>query len=488
MTERLLATRVFSKSDQCRFAAFSGDSNPMHMDAVFARRTQAGAPAVHGMHLLLWALDCLAAEASLDTPGAIKARFQSFVTVGDSAELRLLALDTKRCRLLISVRGTPSAHLTLDFAGTQGTADQERPERTTAPQSPPAHPLDCSFEDMSAGSGSLLFATDDSKAWELFPSAAKWIGPNRVAAIGATSCLVGMVRPGLHSIYASLALNLLPATGGKGALDYHVASADERFRLLRLDIEANGVAGRVECMARTPPVAQESMHSLALLVGSSEFRGATALVVGGSRGLGELTAKLIAAGGGNVIVTYHCGRQDADRVVSEITAAGGRASCLQYDARLAAQPQLEGLVDVPTHLYYFATPVIYRAQAEPYNTSRLRDFLDFYVDGFWNLIQHLRSRNAALRSFYPSTVFVEAPPRHMLEYAMAKSAGELLCKGINETLAPLTIHVFRLPRLPTDQTASNLPTETQPALDTLLPIIRIVQAGRQPACQDSIRQ
>jgi len=55
-----LAERVFTETDQKRFASVSGDYNPMHMDALQARRTQAGAPVVHGINLFLWALDSFA--------------------------------------------------------------------------------------------------------------------------------------------------------------------------------------------------------------------------------------------------------------------------------------------------------------------------------------------------------------------------------------------------------------------------------------------
>ena len=49
--------RTFTWQDQIAFAEFSGDHNPLHMDPVVARRSIFGAPAVHGIHSLLWALD-----------------------------------------------------------------------------------------------------------------------------------------------------------------------------------------------------------------------------------------------------------------------------------------------------------------------------------------------------------------------------------------------------------------------------------------------
>ncbi len=67
-------------ADQLAFAALSGDYNPMHVDALAARRTQAGAPVVHGMHALLWALDALAAAELIGTRLCeIRAQFRKFI-------------------------------------------------------------------------------------------------------------------------------------------------------------------------------------------------------------------------------------------------------------------------------------------------------------------------------------------------------------------------------------------------------------------------
>jgi hypothetical protein len=62
----------------------------------------------------------------------------------------------------------------------------------------------------------------------------------------------------------------------------------------------------------------------------------------------------------------------------------------------------------------------------------------------------------------------------MTEYTMAKSAGEVLCADMNASLAPLHVTVSRLPRLPTDQTASIAAVEIADPIETMLPIIREV--------------
>ena len=59
MSSVTLASRTFASDDQALFASLAGDFNPIHLDPIAARRTQAGTVVVHGMHAVLWALDKL---------------------------------------------------------------------------------------------------------------------------------------------------------------------------------------------------------------------------------------------------------------------------------------------------------------------------------------------------------------------------------------------------------------------------------------------
>src|ERR1035437_44629 len=476
--ERLtrLAQREFSYSDQKRFASASGDHNPMHLDALQARRTQAGAPVVHGINILLWALDSLdTAQPDLPPLRGLRVRFNKFVYLDESVDAVLTQQEPASARLSVSAGGSPRLRVAIDFGG----ALEDCPSTGWSANSLDAvpfslSPLNLVFEQISGLSGRLSFQMTAKDAAALFPAATKWLDARRIAALASSTHLVGMICPGLHSIYSELSIRSCVESDHQGSLAFRVTETDARFQSVEQEIIGGGIIGTVKSFVRTPPVEQATMESLAGVVGPADFAGSVALIVGGSRGLGELTAKLIATGGGHVIVTWQTGKDDAEKVAQEIRSVGGACKTLAYDARKPVGEQLALLEDAPTHAYYFATPAIFRPQSEIFVAERLKEFLAIYVDGFWQLSQALRAHQPRLSLFYPSSVSVTERPKGMTEYTMAKSAGEVLCADMNASLAPLHVTVSRLPRLPTDQTASIAAVEIADPIETMLPIIREV--------------
>jgi NAD(P)-dependent dehydrogenase (short-subunit alcohol dehydrogenase family) len=63
----------------------------------------------------------------------------------------------------------------------------------------------------------------------------------------------------------------------------------------------------------------------------ADVPGKTALVTGASRGIGRATALSLAKAGAQVIVHYGNGKREAEAVVAEIRAGGGRAEALAAD-------------------------------------------------------------------------------------------------------------------------------------------------------------
>jgi hypothetical protein len=448
------------------------------MDPLSARRTQAGALVVHGIHNLLWALDALAVCGQLSSSvKALRVRFSKLVYVGDVVEVGVEKVDDRELSARVAVDGTPVLTVVLEFGDRRAHAEQ--PLQWNFPASTwPATPEPLGFDDLPGRQGALAFAAPPNAIAAAFPALTAAIGEYRVAALACTSRLVGMACPGLYSILSSVNVALVEGPPLATGLNFAVIRVDERFRSLVQTIAGGGIEGTVEAFFRQPPTEQPPIAELARHVAPDAFAGQAALVAGGSRGLGALTAKLLAVGGARVIATYAVGQAEATALASEITAWGGKCHILHYDARMPARPQMGALPTHPSFLYYFATGPIFRRKTRLFDPAILEDFIAIYVRGFQDLCQALAGDRARpLRAYYPSSVAVSADqrPRDMTEYAMAKAAGEILCQELKRFMPGVTTIVTRLPRLSTDQTASIFPIATASPVEVMLPVLLEVQ-------------
>ena len=479
-----IAKKRFSSEDQLEFARLSGDRNPMHMDALAARRTQSGSTVVHGIHSLLWALENVIATVGPTVPpvNRISGQFQKLVNVGDTANLVLTRQNASQIRAQIQVDGLVVTAITLALGVRPWASESASVPTLKFEAAEPRMPLDQSLDQIAGQSALIRFAAPAAEMQSAFPLAARQIGASRIAALAAASRLVGMICPGLHSILSAVALDLVDEDHAPSdSIQCAVLSTDNRFRLVTHFVQGGGLKGEVVSFVRTPPVEQASIAEIAKSVDPAEFKGSVALVAGASRGLGQLTARILAAGGAHVIATYAAGRPEAEQLATEIREWGGACDVVEYDVRKPSKDQLHALRTFPTHLYYFATAPIFRQKPPVFSPQLFHEFLAFYVTGFHDLCQTLRELcPAGARVFYPSSIALDDRPPGMTEYAMAKAAGEILCADMSQLLPGIRVLSKRLPRMLTDQTATVIPARSTPALEVMLPIVREVQVIGSP--------
>ena len=209
---------------------------------------------------------------------------------------------------------------------------------------------------------------------------------------------------------------------------------------------------------RAPAVEQRSLSTVTGSVQPGIFQGQRALVVGGSRGLGEVAAKILLAGGASVTITYARGLADAQRIQGEAQSLGLPCSVQPLDVTSAVD-------DAPpdwltggafSHVYFFASPHIEKNTSGRWKNEVFEGLAEVYVRGFARLTGVLASSNyhsaLPIRILFPSSIFLDTQEQGFAEYCAAKAAGEALAKYLAQRLGAI-ISAPRLPRLLTDQTS-----------------------------------
>ena len=480
--------------DSAQFARLSGDFNPLHVDPIAARRLQFGGTICHGVHLVLKALDLATASgllkpAQIETIGAV---FGGSVHTGSPVAIDFICEPgSHRARLAATSDGRAVFNVKLTLVDrpqdAQPVADRLPDFSEAAEPSEPLSPAFPTPATLASSASQVALRANAELLKELLPSLADDSHACQLTAdLLATTCIVGMRCPGLHSIYSEFKLRRreFESTGAARQMTFSVERADPRFRSVRLAVAGARLVGTLDAFFRAPPVAQPLLSDLQTRVDRSRFQGQHALVVGGSRGLGELVVKILLAGGAKVTLTYARGQNDAERIQQEAAAWGSQVESLRLDAsRPLPEATVRRLETLPlTHLYYFATPQISKNPGTSWSQSLFDSFCQLYVHGFAALVDAASQKSSAgnvLQALYPSTVFLDRPQSGFAEYCAAKAAGESLCDHL--ALRPgLVVHKPRLPRLQTDQNSSFMGVEGAEPFPVMLRLLESLQPTRVP--------
>jgi acyl dehydratase/NAD(P)-dependent dehydrogenase (short-subunit alcohol dehydrogenase family) len=458
---------VISLDQSHAFARLSGDSNPLHLDPVWARRLQFGECVVHGVNLTLIMLEEIfrvypvpaghqLAELSVQYDSALRVGEPLKIVVenSDDGNIKATAFSVKRVvqRLFVRLEALSVPEIAI---GEQN------------PGSPPCEDVD--FDGMMGARGEAVLTFDSNLARRLFPVVNGTLPRAQIAVLLASTMIVGMRIPGLHSVFASLCLCFSDARRSSD-LRYRVVKADPRFNLIIIDLDGGGAFGSLSALVRPQPVLQMDYLTVKERTLRRAFTARRVLVVGGSRGIGEATAKIAAASGGTVTITYSTGRADAVRVAEEIRAGGGQCSVAHLDVRVELMGQLQQLLcdGAPDDIFYFASPVIDVSKSATWRPLLFQRYVEFYITAFRVLVDQIVStrpnRAMGLNIFYPSTAFLDCPPAWAFEYCAAKAAGESICRGLAASQTGVSVIYPRIPQLLTDQTAAvRFPVPQSPA-------------------------
>ena len=180
---------------------------------------------------------------------------------------------------------------------------------------------------------------------------------------------------------------------------------------------------------------------------SQRLTGKVAVVTGASKGIGAAIAQHLAEEGAAVVVNYASSKQGADRVVTEVTAKGGRAVAVQADVskqadikRLFAEAKKAfGRLDVLVNnagVYEFAP-------LEAVTPEHFHKMFDLNVLGLiltsQEAVKHFGTAGGSIINI--SSVAATATPATGSVYSATKAAVDAVTKSLAKELGPRNIRV-----------------------------------------------
>lgn len=468
---------TISQQQSDTFAQASGDFNPLHVDPIRARRYQFGSTVIHGVCGTIKAIDMLLEH--FDYPVIIESiNVQFNKPIRHDYEVTVSASQISTGAIRIETRVDGSRTQIIDIQLSKMLEPVSAIKNNTVDKNLESACLDINFSQASKAQGEIDLIWNDKLIEELFPQVKEKLPDYQVALLLGLTKIVGMKCPGLNSVFGRFSVEFKPAlTKFKPNLSYATISSDERFNRLISKVSNDLAEAEIETFLRPPPVRQAAFELIKPLVKAGEFSQQNALIIGGSRGIGEITAKLIAAGGGHPIITYSKGKAEAEQVVAEINDGGGHCGQVQYDVLSPDTEILNCFADQEiTHIYYFASPIIEKGDQDLWSEKTFAKYCTFYLSGLVNLLNYFINvadyRRNRLNIFIPSTIFIDQPLEGFSEYIAAKAAAEKLVGGLRLKYPTWSIKTPRLPRMLTDQTSSVATEDSLYAVDVVLQHLR----------------
>ncbi len=335
-------TMQLTRNEIERFAAWSGDHNPVHLDCQAACGAGLVGPVAHGVLGIIRALGSVSRACvplktlDVDFRGPVVPGVETEVTVVECGDRLSLNLGQEGRDVLI-VRGASSAaHLRPGELAWVARLAEDPAAIDTGKRLEPADPLWQEFQSGIELVGS--YATDPP------PESATANGlltPLEVRVLGLCSYLEGMELPGLRSSIIGLRLQFERPEAESNVVRYHARTVafDPASRVLETALEVAAPDGELlataelTCYVRRAPVVTDiGALGKRLSLGDNHLAGKVALVCGGSRGLGADLTSALALAGCRVYAAFRNSTEAAQKLAGRLAENGLTAEFLQGDA------------------------------------------------------------------------------------------------------------------------------------------------------------
>tara|TARA_Y100000748_G_scaffold266333_1_gene236680 strand:- start:25 stop:1269 length:1245 start_codon:yes stop_codon:yes gene_type:complete len=392
MREIFLSERIFTKDNQESFATLSGDWNPLHLDEEVARRSLTGTIIAHGMHGVLWALNSVIKLNYINNNiESIQVRFHMPIKLNEKTQCYFIEDDIKK-KYKIVIKSNEVLKTTILISSSKFKHSNVISNGKYEKLSPKIY----NFDKNTTKQFIKELKLDKILYESMFSYLNKKFSDIQINVLLGISNIIGMECPGYYSLFSGF--NVIWNACSENLIKYQIDDYNERFSSVKIKIKSGDTIGQLQSFIRPPSVEQKLSHKVKKSIPNKIFSDWKVLIIGGSRGLGESSARLLAQGGAKLCLTYCKGLNDAKKISRETSSQIIHLDIFSdYAINIDWQP---------THLLYFPTPNIVNEDKNVNSKYLIEIYEKYFIEGFEKIIKKIYS-GKMLKVFYPSTVYID---------------------------------------------------------------------------------
>ena len=423
--------KIFSVQDQEIFSLISGDFNSIHLDKIKSRKSIFGNVIVHGINLVITSLNYLKKNSKKVLFSKLKADFLKPVYLGYISTFKL-TITKNLFEIEIYQNKIKTTNITGSF-------------------------LNKNIKVSNSSIKGYRKISNDTKL-DVLKQYYQHLNSNKLACeiseLVMTSKIIGMIEPGELSLFSSI--ELIKNRSNLGKYGY-LKKINEilSIGLVNQKLVTNSFIISLKAFRLQKPIYQKSIKSYYGRIPKTLFLNQSSIVIGGSRGLGEITTKCLLVGGSIVSFTFNQGLKDAKRLINDLHNNGYKANKLKLD--IINTKKMTGVFKKEKfdNLFYFASPKIIGNISKEIDSTIFKKMCTFYAINFYKIAREF-ILNGGTYIFYPSTYFLNNHNQKFKEYILAKKMGESSCDLLKDEFPNVKIFYPRLKSVLTDQTQNLL--------------------------------
>lgn len=314
---------------------------------------------------------------------------------------------------------------------------------------------------------------------------------NTVFAAAMLSTLVGMLLPGRYATFVGFDIEFdhVPKNGVALDLSSKITETATLSSTItgECDVQEDSVkiaAATFETLVNPAPVDQPGFADFRTEYSSLRLDGKVAIVVGGSRGIGEAATKTLAALGANVTLLYFLGEDDAKRISADANSHEAMVDYCQCDIRdgEAVDRVMHKIADSHGVIDIVVNCAAYSFAATPLESLEWADFvpeIDVSLRGLHHVchaVVPIMKNSGGGKIVNLSSVVVSNPVPSQLRYTTAKSAVAGYTRALARDVGRHNIQVNMVtPGMTETDLVSGIPAEVRSRLAKTLDAKRHLQ-------------